>query len=52
MTAKPQEDVMSDHVYKTIEVTGSSATGSADAIKKVIARASKIGAQHAMVQGG
>ena len=32
---------MSDHVYKTIEVTGSSATGSDDAIKKAIARAAK-----------
>jgi len=31
---------MSDHVYKTVELTGSSNIGSDDAIKKAIARAS------------
>ena len=32
---------MSDHVYKSIELTGSSAVGSDDAVKKALARASK-----------
>jgi flavin-binding protein dodecin len=32
---------MSDHVYKTIELTGSSAVGSDDAVKKALARANK-----------
>jgi flavin-binding protein dodecin len=31
---------MSDHIYKTVELTGSSNIGSDDAIKKAIARAS------------
>ncbi len=31
---------MSDHVYKTIELVGSSATGSDDAVRAAIARAS------------
>jgi flavin-binding protein dodecin len=32
---------MSDHVYKTVELTGSSKTGTDDAVKNAIARASK-----------
>ena len=32
---------MPDHVYKSVELTGSSAVGSDDAVKKAIARASK-----------
>ena len=32
---------MSDHVYKTIELTGSSATGTDDAVKKALALAAK-----------
>ena len=32
---------MADHVYKTIELTGSSTTGSDDAIRNAIARAAK-----------
>lgn len=32
---------MNDHVYKTVELTGSSALGSDDAVKTAIARASK-----------
>ncbi len=32
---------MPEHVYKTIEITGSSAAGTDDAIRKAIARASK-----------
>jgi flavin-binding protein dodecin len=32
---------MSDHVYKIIEVVGSSATGTDDAIRNAIAKASK-----------
>ena len=32
---------MSDHVYKTIELTGSSTKGMEDAIRKAIARAHK-----------
>lgn len=32
---------MSDHVYKTIEVTGSSTAGSDDAIRNAIERAAK-----------
>jgi dodecin len=32
---------MADHVYKTIELTGSSTTGSDDAIRTAIARAAK-----------
>lgn len=32
---------MSEHVYKTIELTGSSTTGSDDAIRGAIARAAK-----------
>jgi dodecin len=32
---------MSDHVYKTVELTGSSATGVEDAIRNAIARAAK-----------
>lgn len=32
---------MSDHVYKTVEVTGSSSTGSDDAIQKAIAKVSE-----------
>jgi flavin-binding protein dodecin len=32
---------MSDHVYKSVELTGSSTTGTDDAVKNAIARASK-----------
>ncbi len=32
---------MSDHVYKTIELTGSSTSGIEDAVQKAIARASR-----------
>ncbi len=32
---------MPDHVYKSVELTGSSALGSDDAVKKAISRASK-----------
>lgn len=32
---------MSEHVYKSIEITGSSTTGSDDAIRRAIAHASK-----------
>lgn len=32
---------MSDHVYKVVELTGSSATGVEDAVRNAIARAGK-----------
>jgi flavin-binding protein dodecin len=32
---------MSDHVYKTVEVTGSSTEGSDDAVRKAVAKASQ-----------
>lgn len=32
---------MSEHVYKSVELTGSSTTGTDDAVKNAIARASK-----------
>ena len=32
---------MPEHIYKTIEITGSSAAGTDDAIRNAIARASK-----------
>lgn len=32
---------MPDHVYKTVELTGSSTVGTDDAIRKAVARASK-----------
>ncbi|MFZ5540841.1 MAG: dodecin [Pseudomonadota bacterium] len=32
---------MTEHVYKTLELTGSSRTSSDDAVKKAIAKASK-----------
>ena len=32
---------MSDHVYKTVELTGSSATGMEDAVKRAVERASQ-----------
>jgi flavin-binding protein dodecin len=32
---------MTDHVYKTIELTGSSSTGIEDAINKAVARAAQ-----------
>ena len=38
----PQEDtVMTDHVYKSLELTGSSATGIEDAVTNAISKASK-----------
>lgn len=52
---------MSDHVYKSIEITGSSPTGIEDAVRKAIARASKtirgmrwaeITDQRAHIEGG
>jgi flavin-binding protein dodecin len=36
-----EEAVMSDHVYKQIELTGSSALGSDDAIRTALAKAAK-----------
>ena len=32
---------MPDHIYKTVELTGSSTVGSDDAVRKAITRASK-----------
>ena len=32
---------MPDHIYKTVELTGSSTVGSDDAVRKAISRASK-----------
>ena len=32
---------MSDHIYKTVELTGSSTVGVDDAVRKAISRASK-----------
>jgi hypothetical protein len=32
---------MPDHIYKTLELTGTSSVGSDDAVKKALARASK-----------
>ncbi|HKJ07860.1 MAG TPA: dodecin family protein, partial [Gammaproteobacteria bacterium] len=32
---------MTDHVYKTIELTGSSTTGTDDAIRNAVAKAAK-----------
>lgn len=32
---------MADHIYKTIELTGSSNSGTDDAIRKAVARAAK-----------
>lgn len=32
---------MPDHIYKTVELTGSSSVGTDDAVQKAIARASK-----------
>ena len=32
---------MPEHIYKTVELTGSSSVGSDDAIRKAVARASK-----------
>lgn len=32
---------MAEHVYKSVELTGSSTVGSDDAVKKALARASK-----------
>lgn len=32
---------MSDHVYKSVEITGSSATSCEDAVQKAVARAAK-----------
>jgi flavin-binding protein dodecin len=37
----PQEARMSDHVYKSIEITGSSTTGIEDAVNRAIAKASE-----------
>jgi flavin-binding protein dodecin len=35
------EDAMEDHVYRVIEITGSSANGIEDAIQTAVARASR-----------
>ena len=35
------EDIMSNHVYKTIELVGSSTSGIEDAVKRALTRASK-----------
>lgn len=52
---------MSDHVYKTVELTGSSTVSSDDAVKNAIARASKttrnlrwfdIGEVHGRIEDG
>jgi flavin-binding protein dodecin len=42
---------MSDHVYKTVEVTGSSSESSDDAIRKAVAKASQSAAPARMVHG-
>ncbi len=36
-----ENPIMSDHVYKTVELTGSSEVGVDDAVRNAIARASK-----------
>lgn len=38
---QPEGDAMNDHVYKTVELTGSSATSSDDAVRRAIERASR-----------
>jgi dodecin len=38
---KPRRAIMSDHVYKSLELTGSSAIGIEDAVNKAIAKASQ-----------
>jgi dodecin len=40
-TVSRTEGRMSDHVYKSVELTGSSKVGTDDAIRNAIARASK-----------
>jgi hypothetical protein len=40
---------MSEHVYKTIEVYGSSKTGLQQAIEQAVAKAGKVGPRHAVV---
>jgi len=37
----PKENAMSEHIYKQIELTGSSPVSSDDAVRKAIAKASK-----------
>lgn len=39
--APPERTTMSEHVYKSVELTGSSLTSSDDAIRNAIERASK-----------
>lgn len=41
LAAPTQEDSMSNHVYKSIELTGSSPTSSDEAIRSAIAKAAK-----------
>jgi dodecin len=36
----PRNNIMSDHVYKSLELTGSSTVGIEDAVSKAIAKAS------------
>jgi flavin-binding protein dodecin len=38
---RTQEEAMTEHVYKTLELTGSSAKGIEDAVQNAIARAGK-----------
>lgn len=40
-TAQPKESSMSDHVYKSLELTGSSSISIEDAVSKAIAKASE-----------
>jgi len=40
-TQETKESNMSDHVYKTLELTGSSTSGTDDAVRNAIARAAK-----------
>ena len=39
--APKKEPIMSEHVYKTLELTGSSKTGIEDAVSKAIAKANE-----------
>ena len=36
-----RKDIMTDHVYKTIELVGSSATGIEDAVQRALTRVAK-----------
>jgi hypothetical protein len=41
MISAKGRDIMTDHVYKQVELTGTSATGVEDAVQKAIAKAAK-----------